>query len=262
MAIVGLNPAYESISGRIDNLVFYSYNNRTFCRSHVIGRNPQTLSQQKNRNLFALAVQTWQRLTVFEKKQWNMRSKGHSASGYNYFLSRFMKYNKINHKIKATKTKTIKRFYHRDTEAQRKTREVYPYFKLYKASAFHERFFMVPSHFVPLRAFPCSKTLKTSQQHPVRPRRRLLRCFAPRKDTKALYLKDSEAQRKTRKVYRFSKLYKASASHKRFFMVPSHFVSLRAFPGSESLKNFALTPTHPGATTTQSKTLCVSASLR
>jgi len=90
VAIVKLNPCYESISGRIDSLVFYSYNNITFCRKHVIPYNPRTEIQQKNRNLFKDAVKSWQRLSRFEKNNWNVRSLG--ASGYNYYISRFMKY--------------------------------------------------------------------------------------------------------------------------------------------------------------------------
>jgi len=121
MAIVTLHPNYDSLSGRIGSLVFYSYNNKTYCRSHVIGLNPRSAKQQLNRNIFAQAVKSWQKLSTFEKNGWNRRSQGISASGYNYYLSRFMKYNKECQKFKIAKSKVNKYYYHRDTEAQRKT---------------------------------------------------------------------------------------------------------------------------------------------
>jgi len=90
MAVVKLNPCYDSINGRIDSLVFYSYYNKTFCRKHVIPYNPRTENQQKNRTIFKDAVKSWQKLSKFEKNLWNVRSQG--ASGYNYYISRFIKY--------------------------------------------------------------------------------------------------------------------------------------------------------------------------
>ncbi len=60
MAEVFLNPAFTSISGRIGDVVFFSYGGRTFFRAYVVPRNPDTPAQRSNRRIFSEAMKAWQ----------------------------------------------------------------------------------------------------------------------------------------------------------------------------------------------------------
>lgn len=53
--------------------------------------NPQTAAQQANRGTFSDAVAGWQSLTDAEKKGYNKRAQGKNLSGYNLYISEYMR---------------------------------------------------------------------------------------------------------------------------------------------------------------------------
>jgi|GEM_PF-1307656 len=92
MANIELNPIVRSFKGRVGNLVVYKVKDKTYVRSYVVPRNPDTEEQRENRALFADAVMAWQALSKEDKEYYNnlaiRRGKGR---GYNLFLSMYMK---------------------------------------------------------------------------------------------------------------------------------------------------------------------------
>jgi len=93
MAIVEMNPMYNSFSGRIGNIVLYQVKENLFARRYVVPRNPDTEQQRKNRSLFAMAVRVWQALSADEKNHHNRiasRSRKY-RNGYTLFISQYMK---------------------------------------------------------------------------------------------------------------------------------------------------------------------------
>jgi hypothetical protein len=91
MATATLNPVLTSISGRIGSVVFYSRYNKQCIRQYVIPRNPDTIAQRSNRQSFANAVKSWQALTEKEKNKYNRKASNLNMSGYNLYISDFMK---------------------------------------------------------------------------------------------------------------------------------------------------------------------------
>jgi len=65
MAEVFLNPAFTALSGRMGEFVFYSYDQRTFFRSYVVPRNPDTPAQRANRGLFRDAMKAWWKKFIY-----------------------------------------------------------------------------------------------------------------------------------------------------------------------------------------------------
>ena len=55
-----------------------------------IPSNPQTVSQQTNRTIFADAVFTWQGLTDNQKEVYNKKTKYKNLSGYNLYISEYL----------------------------------------------------------------------------------------------------------------------------------------------------------------------------
>lgn len=55
--------------------------------------NPQTEAQQENRGTFAEAVGEWQGLTNEQKANYNKKASRFSRTGYNYYISEYMKNN-------------------------------------------------------------------------------------------------------------------------------------------------------------------------
>ena len=55
-----------------------------------IPTNPQTESQQENRQKFAVGVLSWQELTDDQKDVYNERAKYKPYSGYNLFLTEYL----------------------------------------------------------------------------------------------------------------------------------------------------------------------------
>jgi len=91
MARVTLNPILKSISGRIDSVVFYAYNDRQYMRRYVVPCNPDTAEQRVNRARFAKSVHLWQALPGYQKSQWNGKALLLRMSGYNLFISSRLK---------------------------------------------------------------------------------------------------------------------------------------------------------------------------
>jgi len=80
-----------SIHGRMGNLVFY-YRHGTQCvRTHVIPRNPDTEAQRTVRRTFGDAVRSWQALSADSRCAFIRRAHTMSMSGYNLYISEYMK---------------------------------------------------------------------------------------------------------------------------------------------------------------------------
>ena len=60
-------------------------------RRHVIGLNPQTPAQTARRVIFADAVTAWGLLSQAEKDVYNRRARPRKYSGWNLFISDFLK---------------------------------------------------------------------------------------------------------------------------------------------------------------------------
>src|SRR5512145_598851 len=91
MAKIRLEFYLEEINGRIGNIVYYHCRGREYARVHVTPSNPRTQCQQAVRGLFALAVLSWQQLAPAEKAEFNRRARYKPMSGYNLYISQFMK---------------------------------------------------------------------------------------------------------------------------------------------------------------------------
>ena len=90
MAEVFLNPAFTALSGRIGGIVFYGYNDKTYLRSYVVPRNPDTPAQRANRDLFRDAMKAWQGLSLFDRESFNRRARRLGMTGHNLFISIYM----------------------------------------------------------------------------------------------------------------------------------------------------------------------------
>ena len=93
MATAALNPLLCGISGRVGNIVFYTRLGRQCIRVHVIPRNPNTPAQRNMRCTFADAVKSWQGLSAEKKYEFSRKARSLSMSGYNLFISEYMKAN-------------------------------------------------------------------------------------------------------------------------------------------------------------------------
>jgi hypothetical protein len=91
MATVRLNPAFDSAHGRLGKIVLYNRNGIQCARSYAVPRNPDTPAQRENRKTFAEAVKLWQGLTPEEKYRYNRNARKLKMSGYNLFISGYLK---------------------------------------------------------------------------------------------------------------------------------------------------------------------------
>ena len=91
MAKVTLNPAFESFSGHIGNIVFYERFKKMNARVYVNPHNPDTEKQRANRNLFRDAMNEWKLLSTEEKHRYNKRARRLPMTGHNLFISEYMK---------------------------------------------------------------------------------------------------------------------------------------------------------------------------
>lgn len=91
MATATPNTLINSISGRLGNAVFYLNRGRQCLRLHVVPRNPNTEAQRTVRRTFRDAVISWQSLTGDEKYSFRQKARFLNMSGYNLFISQFMK---------------------------------------------------------------------------------------------------------------------------------------------------------------------------
>ena len=91
MARTSLNPMFIDINGRIGRLVLYNRRGSQCIRTYVIPQNPDSPAQRCVRSSFRDAVHAWQALPGCDKSAWNRRACRMSMSGYNLFISRFIK---------------------------------------------------------------------------------------------------------------------------------------------------------------------------
>ena len=91
MATVRLNPAFDSVHGKIGKIVHYNRNGIQCARSYAVPRNPDTPAQRENRKSFAEAVKLWQALSPEEKYRYNRNARKLRISGYNLFISLYLK---------------------------------------------------------------------------------------------------------------------------------------------------------------------------
>lgn len=95
MAVTVLNPMFMSGKGRLGKIVLYNRKGVQCARSHVIPRNPDTPAQRQNRKSFADAVKLWQELSPEEKYRYNRTALKKRISGYNLFISMYLKENNL-----------------------------------------------------------------------------------------------------------------------------------------------------------------------
>ena len=95
MARITLTDEYKGFSGRIDDAVIYSWRGITCMRSYVVPRNPDTAAQREQRRRFAAAVQCWKSLPAETKERWNSIKTGRRPTGYNMFVSAYMRYDTV-----------------------------------------------------------------------------------------------------------------------------------------------------------------------
>ena len=93
MAIIQLNPMLVAMRGAIGGIVLYNRYDRQCARRHVRPANPDTEAQRAVRRTFGDAVRSWQGLSAEEKDSWTRRARKLSMSGYNLYISRFMREN-------------------------------------------------------------------------------------------------------------------------------------------------------------------------
>ena len=91
MAIATTNIMIKSIHGRIGNLVFYYRNGVQCVRSYVVPCNPDTEAQRTVRRAFGDAVRSWQAMSADGRHAYNRKARFMNMSGYNLFISEFMK---------------------------------------------------------------------------------------------------------------------------------------------------------------------------
>jgi len=90
MAKVTLNPAFESFSGHIGNIIFYERYKNMYARVYVTPRNPDTEKQRANRNLFRDAMNEWKHFSHEEKYRYTKRSRRLPMTGHKLFISEYM----------------------------------------------------------------------------------------------------------------------------------------------------------------------------
>ncbi len=91
MAKLRLNRAFKGYSNRIDDIVYYEWNGRTYSRIYVKNRDPKTPLQLDRRGIFRKAVKAWKDLTEDRKEPWKRKGKKEKIHGYNVFISEFIK---------------------------------------------------------------------------------------------------------------------------------------------------------------------------
>ena len=95
MATATMNPLLNNISGRIGNVVFYKRLGKHCVRIHVIPHNPDTQAQRNMRCTFAHAIKSWQSMSGEEKYAFTRKARNLCMSGYNLYISHYMKANYI-----------------------------------------------------------------------------------------------------------------------------------------------------------------------
>ena len=91
MGVATLNPVLSQINGRIGDVVFYRRQDKQCIRTYVVPNNPDTIAQRIIRENFAEAVKSWQSLTKDEKYRFIRKARNMNMSGYNLYISQYMK---------------------------------------------------------------------------------------------------------------------------------------------------------------------------
>jgi hypothetical protein len=86
MANVQLNPVFTGFSRKIDNLVFYTKNGKTFVRRKPIFTKPMTENQIGVRNAFKTLADIWRGMNGIFRTAWEISSENSGLSGYNAFI--------------------------------------------------------------------------------------------------------------------------------------------------------------------------------
>jgi hypothetical protein len=96
-------PMIKSIHGRLGNFIFYFRHGNQCIRMHAVPYNPDTEAQRIVRRTFGDAVRSWQAMDTDEKNKYNRKARFLNISGYNLYISEYMKTN-ISAKLKALST--------------------------------------------------------------------------------------------------------------------------------------------------------------
>ncbi len=130
MAEVKLNPVFEGMSGKAGDIVFFCRYGKQYARAYVIPKNPDTEAQRINRHIFAEAVEKWQNLSRIEKEMYNKKTRQRSCSGYNLFISLYIKRRKNRAAFTPIKSGAVK--YHRQKAAPSHTFLTTPFHYRYR----------------------------------------------------------------------------------------------------------------------------------
>jgi len=96
MASIELDPMFNAVSGRLGNIVLYNRYDQQYARIYSMPVNPGTDGQRLIRRTFGDAVRSWQELTQPEKDKYNKKARRLPMSGYNLYISGYMKENIMN----------------------------------------------------------------------------------------------------------------------------------------------------------------------
>jgi hypothetical protein len=101
MGKIDMNSKTCTFHGRTGKYIHYYVKGYHYVRTHAIPRNPRSIKQQKNRCTFAEAVRSWQVLSPEEQAACNRKASKERYSGYNLFISMYMKGISLSDKIQA-----------------------------------------------------------------------------------------------------------------------------------------------------------------
>jgi len=108
MAKAKLASYLTEVSGHLGNFVYYNSYGREYIRVYTKPENPDTAKQKIVRKTFGDAVRSWQSLPSEQHQKYNKKARRLSLSGYNLYISIYMKDNlshedlKINSKALST----------------------------------------------------------------------------------------------------------------------------------------------------------------
>lgn len=88
-----INPFHsESANGQFaKSMVCYKNKGKTYFRRYFKPAEKKTPAKLKEQNYFKSAVYSWQKLSNFKKQSWNLYCKNFPLSGYNFYISNFLK---------------------------------------------------------------------------------------------------------------------------------------------------------------------------
>ncbi len=94
MAKAKLESYLTSMSGRLNDMVYYNIGKKTYVRKYVVPQNPKSEQQQSNRSLFAEAMAMWKTLCENDKQQYRKKARKLPMHGHNLFISQYIKLHK------------------------------------------------------------------------------------------------------------------------------------------------------------------------